>query len=374
MATHSEAVLAIDDLLVPRQAPCVSIYMPTNRASKTREAQLAFRALVKSVGRELHRDKAHDSSEVEILARLEALDTARFWSARKRGLAVFASIEHLSCHRLDFPVPEIVRVAKNYCVLPLLRHRAKCSDYAVLVLSRGKVSLFEGQGESLSEVKIPDLPQSIADVVPSDDLDTSRVHFHSSGRTDRAPIYHSPGDETSDCDENLKRFMRAVDSHIFKRLGNSGVPLIIASRPREMAVYRRESRVPTIAVEGITCDPKTMPKSEVSGLAEAILNRAEAKRAAAVAERLEVARAMGKASNDLDEILGHSGDGRVETLLVGDVTDVSVVRTTDQGVIEHANRVEKAAREVLSHGGEIVFAAPDSTAIKSAGVAAIYRY
>ena len=154
------------ELLADHQPPCVSIYMPANRAHppadedpiKFRdhidEAQtVAAEELRPQAGRAGHREAAG----VRVQPRL--LD-----GRTRDGLAFFASTDYVQAVDLQQNVGDLVVVGDSFHVKPLIRVLQSGDRYQVLCLSEKNVTMYEGSRYGLRPLELRNVPTNVYQV------------------------------------------------------------------------------------------------------------------------------------------------------------------------------------------------------------------
>jgi Bacterial archaeo-eukaryotic release factor family 3 len=135
------------------------------------------------------------------------------------------------------PVDRHVHVADVPYVLPLLPVRRSGDRYAVLCLSEGRVRFYEGDGDGLESVAVPELPSDVDGIV-----------------WDETPA----GDHA----EQIRRFVRRVDYAVVAHLGTAEpLPLVVVGGSALNERYAASSHYPWVVAltesgaEADACSP-----------------------------------------------------------------------------------------------------------------------
>lgn len=155
--------------------PCVSIYMPTHRASKAaRQDPIRFKNLLHESERLLVTGGLRATDARALLAEgRNLLRDSLFWGNQGDGLAVFFSARMHRRHVLPVSFEEFVVVSDRYHVKPLLSPFAEDGRFYLLALSKNGVRLMQGTRFGVRELDLPEVPGSLAEALRYDDPEKS---------------------------------------------------------------------------------------------------------------------------------------------------------------------------------------------------------
>ena len=121
------------ELLVDREAPCLSLYQPTHRSHPVNQQDpIRFRNLVKTLEDSL-RLKHPTHEQRQLLARFHHLaEDGGFWRHTYDGLAIFGGTSFFRVFKLQRPVDELAIVANTFHTKPLVRIVQSADRYQVL--------------------------------------------------------------------------------------------------------------------------------------------------------------------------------------------------------------------------------------------------
>jgi hypothetical protein len=374
------------ELLTDEHPPCVSLYQPTHRTlPDKRQDPIRYKNLLRelqgSLGeRYAARDVRAISAPFEELARDEA-----FWLRRTEGLAILASVTRFEVFNLQRAVPERVVVADSFHVKPLLRIVQSADRYHVLALSREDVKLYEGNRDVLDEVELNDLPTTIAAAL-GEELTEPYQGFHGVGPYHAAGgavgIRHGRGQKKDEVDLDRERFFRVVDRGISAHYSRpTGLPLILAGLPENVAGFRAIAHNTAIVDAAIELDPGALSLDELREHAWRAIEPTYLERLEDLSERYRLNRSRGLGAEDPDAIAEAAVIGRVRTLLV-DATRLLPGRIDMRtGKITQARLGDPRTDDVLDDLAEAVvrmkgeaIVVPTQRMPSTTGVAAIFRF
>ncbi len=296
--------------------PCISIYLPTHRGSgePTREDEVRFKNLVKAARRQLARVERLSPVNLRLIAGLETLASEQlFWKHQSEGLAVFYSPSVQKTWRLPVVFEESVSVDKAFHVGPLLQFLALDLTYYLLALSQNQVRLFKGSRHKLQQVRLGELPTSVADTVWY-----KQTERELQNRNAGAGSVHGQGEDTRAPNPDLWEFLRRVDAVIKSYLRESQAPLVVYASSPTLDYYRKISSYRYLFQESLEGNPDNMAAERLHQVAWPVVERLAYQ---PIEEAVQLFRRLAAAnpervSVDLPEILQAARSGRIQTMLV----------------------------------------------------------
>jgi hypothetical protein len=369
------------ELLVDREAPCLSLYQPTHRSHPDNQQDpIRFRNLVKTLEDSL-RLKHPTHEQRQLLARFHHLaDDGGFWRHTVDGLAIFGGANFFRVFKLQRTVGELAIVANTFHTKPLVRIVQSADRYQVLALSRKAFRLFEGNRDVLDEVHPSQaVSQSITDALKSA---PAEAHQGVVSQGAAGSVHHGSRSKKDVIDSDTERFFRAVDRAILEHHSKpSGLTLILGALTEHQTPFREISHNPHLLPQGIEINPDAL---SVEALRERAWHVVEPIYLAALAKLVdEFGQAQSKwlGTDDLTSIGDAAAAGRVATLLVEANHQVPgrIDRVTGRLVYDDLahpgvdDLLDDLAEIVLKKGGNVVVVPADRMPTKS-GAAAIYRF
>jgi hypothetical protein len=383
--------LSRDDLhllIAQPTSPCVSLFLPIERADPARQQNLIRlenllrQAEERLIARDLQAAAAND-----ILApAYQLIEDRAFWIPQAAGLALFAAADLFRVYRLPLAFEELVVVDARAYITPLLPLLSGDGQFYVLTLGLGGVHLFQGTQYDLRLVTLHGAPTSLQDALKYDEF-AKQPQFHSGvpGRSgERGAIFHGQGgrDGTAVKQEAL-RYFQQVEHAVRHTLHDASAPLLLAGISYLLPIYRAANRYPHLLAQDIAINPDDLRPEELHAQAWAsIAPRFDQARAAAV-DRYQMVRgtAPALATSYQRTIIPAAYDGRVDTLLLasgqrqwGSFDPASgALALYEQAGPRDTELFNLAAIQTIRHGGTVYTIAqqhmPDP-----APLAAILRY
>jgi len=361
-------------LLADRPAPCVSIYMATDRSyPANKQGPIRYANAVRTVEEEIGRNYP-DRDVRTIRERFHALiDDQYFWTHRFDGLAVFGAGNLFEIFDLRRKPADATVVADTFHVKPLLRETQSADRFQVLCLQREKVWLLAGNRYGVEVLDLRGVPGTVREALGDEIVIGGKAvgaHGPGTGGThpapDRPTVPHGHAAEGRDADRDTLRFFEAVDKAVWEKHSRpSGLPLILAALPEHQSLFRRLSKNPQLLQNGIGGNPAALSRQDSSAAAWAALQPFYLNRVARFADDFQVARSRGQGSDDLKAIAAAACGGRVGILLLD----------ADQRVPGPggSDALDDLAESVLRTKGTVVVVPAERMPTRS-GAAATYRY
>nr|WP_217523290.1 hypothetical protein [Pleurocapsa sp. PCC 7327] len=303
-----------------RSLPCVSIFMLTHRMDpQTQQNPIRFKNLLRQAEEKLTDSGLRGQDAKDFLEPAQELDDYQFWQYRSDELAIFVCADRLLYYGLPLNFPERVVVGDRFYLKPLLPLLTGDGQFYILALSQNQVRLFQGTRYSVDEVKLEDLPTSIAEALKYDDPEKS-LQFHTGtsggGNGDRAAMFHGHGAGDEAQKDNLLRYFRRVNQGLQELLKNRRSPLILASVDYLLPIYQQANTYPHLLDVGITGNPEERKAEELHAQAWEIVQPYFEQEQQKASDRYQALIGTGQTASTIQEVVPATYYQRVETLFV----------------------------------------------------------
>ncbi len=373
-----------DELLSPREAPCLSLYQPTSRRPpENLQDPIRFRNLVRTMETSLQ--ESYSAKDVRgLLKPFRVLaDDHDFWSTTHEGLAVLGAPGFFRVYRLERPVEELANVADSFHTKPLMRIVQSADRYQVLGLDLQKIKLFEGNRDSLAEVDLATgVPRTMIAALGDEVSEPHQtVGSYGTGAGGTA-MHHGHGGRKDEVDIDAERFFRVVDRAVLKHHSRpTGLPLLLAALAEHQARFRGVSRNPFLLDRGLEIDPDALGIEELRERAWEAVEPQYLARLTALIEQFGTATANGLGGDSLARVAEAAVAGKIATLLIEADRQLPGRIDAASGTVEPDELSKVGVDDILDDLGEIVLRAGGQVVVVPAermptttGVAAIYRY
>jgi hypothetical protein len=375
----------LEELLEHASNPCISIYMPTHRASvETRQDPIRLKNLLRECELSLEARALRKSEIQELLDPIRDLvDDYDFWQHQSDGLAMFRSRHLFRKYRVALKLPELALVADRFHSKPMLSLLTADCRYVILALSQNEIRIFRASRDTITEVEPSGMPSNLAEAVGKRRADRSLQNHSASSAAGGAAsaVFHGHGGGGEEKKEALPAFLRQIDGGMRDLLGEERAPLILAAVDHLYPIYRQANSYSDLLDEWIPGNPEGLSAEELHRRTAPIAGRhfLEAQQRAA-ARFLELAHTH-RTSGRLDEILPAARQGRIESLFVAvgvqlwgsfdpSTNETAVV---DQPAPESQDLLNLAAASTYLARGA-VYALPPDQVPGNGPLAAVFRY
>ena len=383
--TFSPTIESLAELTATHHPPCLSLYQPTHRhGPENKQDVIRFRNLIKIMESSL-RAKYPEPETRHFLEPFEALGVDReFWNQARDGLAVLSGAGMFRVFRLRRPVAELAIVANSFHVKPLRRVLQYVGRYQMLGLSLNKIKLFEGDLDTLEEIKpARDVPQTIGDAL-GEELTQPHQTVASYGGVGGGvgPTRHGHGGKKDEMDNDTQRFFRAVDRAVLEHHSRpSGLPLLLAALPEHHHLFRSISHNPFLMENGLDLNPFALTTTELSERAWTIRKPQFQTWLTTLLDEYSKAQSCGLGSDELEAVVIGAAAGRVSKLMIASDREIAGRIVGKTGEYELTEMSETSTDDLLDDLGELVdkmggqvLVMPAEQVPGKTGLAATFRY
>lgn len=258
------------ELIKPREAPSISIYIPTHYEWHEKEQdKIRFKNHLQKIKSELE-NKNYDPSEIEeILAdAFDLLEDEKFWRHTSNGLAMFISPGKTFYYRLPIEFNEYSEVSYRFHIKPLLPLVSEAGRYFILALDLAETKLCHGSKYSISEIALPKkTPTSLDEAMKLDDPEKS-IQFHTGagGTTGNRPaVFHGQGTGSDEKIEKkqILRFFQMLNKGVMEKLAGEDAPLVLIGIEYLIPIYKEANSYSHLFNKAVDVDPQNLSPAEL---------------------------------------------------------------------------------------------------------------
>jgi Bacterial archaeo-eukaryotic release factor family 2 len=354
--------------LLTARGPFVSVYLDDSRDVSDPPAQMA------AVWRDLRKHLEHEGADAEVIAALEQVVLHGRPAVGHQGLAVIATPQGIALehHLKTPPTSTLLRISDYPYLLPLLDLGGPRAAYLLAAVDREGADLTVRHGAAVRTESI--------------EGDGYPVHKPASAG------WSGYSEQQHNADEAIRINARAVAARMVELADQTDVDVVFVSGPvpsRAEVVAELPKRVAERVVElAAGSQGHRAREHEVAGPIEEEFQRRQAAEGAELADRVFAQKGRGSEllAEGLPQVCAALRAGSVETLVIGDLADATVVlgdgRTTVAPDAETLSELGEAPRTVARADEALPFAALSVDAAVAHlphldvtdGVAALLRY
>ncbi|RVU54492.1 hypothetical protein [Anaerosphaera multitolerans] len=366
-----------NDILFEKDEVCISIYQPTHRHKEgNQQDKIMFKNQIQKAERSL--EQKFSKREVEkILEPLYKLEQDYdFWNNTKDGLAILLNRNKCVIYNLYRYIKEFTVVSDSFHIKPLIRVFQSTDKYYVLGLNRQIFKLYYGDRYGLRELSFSeDTPIKITDVL-GDQYTSPSISVSGSG------AMFGTGSRKDEIAKDIEKYLRYIDKFVWENYSKPfKAPLVLVALKEYQGEFRKLSANKYLVEEGIFKDFEALELEEIRKESWKIIEKMYLDRTAELVELYNNAKAKDLGSEDLEDVIKKSLEGRVDTVLLESDKIIPGKINKETGEIEDkplddvetGDLLDAIGTLVLGTKGEVVML-PKERMPTETGVAAIYRY
>jgi len=379
----------LSELLEASGKWCVSLFMPAHKVGREQQQDpIRLGNMVKQAQEKLA-DFGIRRPEVQELMRpaedlLEGQED--FWQHQSDGLAIFLSEGFYKSLRLPMQFDELVVIANNFHLKPLLPLFSHDGKFYILAISADEIRLFLGTKDTIDQIDLKDVPASMQEALWMDDPEKF-TGFHtgtsSPAQGERQAMFHGHGGKPAEDKTNLLRYFQYVDAGLNNLLEEKDIPMVLAGVEYLQPIYQEANTFQGLLEGGIHGNPEEMNEKELHEAAWKLVAPIFEKAQKMDQDRFEQFHGQQNelASGDLKTVVKAAHYGKVETLFVplgvqkwGSFDpQQNVVVVDSKQKPENEDLLDYAAMQTILNSGQVYAVRPEQVP-GTGDLAAIMRY
>jgi|SRR5579859_5893495 len=379
------SLVELKELVARETSPCVSIYMPIERARfKPQQGTARLHHFLKQAeGQLVETGMSHPDAQDVLAPGRALLDDHDFWQQPREGIALFLSpgfFRYFDDNSLAIEFSEMLTVADYFQIKPLLPLLTDNGHFYILVLNQDHIALLQctrGTSRAIHQQDMTlDIHEALGEVMSATERQGRPMDV--GDRHEKFGAY----DPSYQQKDRVLHYFRVVDNVIHKVLADGQAPLILAGMEYQHAIYRDANTYPHLLDQGIKHNVVNLPLEQLHQMAWEIVEPIFRQAREQALERYSQNVKNGQTSHQLAAILEAAHGGRVDTLFIEEGnqqfgkfdTNMMYLQQSKEQYPGSGDLIDEAAAQTILHGGTVyVFpaaAVPDLPAIP----AAILRY
>ncbi len=364
--------------------PCISIFMPTNRAGKDvlgEKDRIQLKSLWKKATEKLETKNIDAKKIKEFNASIEeVLKDHDFWRHQQGGLVIFVANDFFKKIVAPIDFEPQAFVSDQFYVKPLLRLLGSNNEFYLLALQIENVRFFKADQHSINEIEIDELtPSRLEERVGFDYEARTRMRQKLSGGK---AIMQGDDAANKDRKNEILRYFNAVDAGLQTFLHDEKIPLVVECQDYLFPIYKEANSYQYLYPEVMSGNPQDFEnifklRESASQLLEPYFNKEQKDKMVQYEELVPE-----RKSADIQEILPAIFEGRVDTLFLIENEDiwgnynenmasVEVDKTRNSG---NRSLLNLAAVKTISQNGSVYLLKSEEMPVRNSEIVAIFRY
>lgn len=350
-----------------KDGPCLSLVVPTFRSKPdSLQNQIVLKNAIKQAKETLEGSKFSADADV-LIKKLDDLQDQINFQETLDGLGLYVSLHLARIAHFPFPVRQKVVIGNDFetrDIVYAINHRIK---YYVLALSGSISRLYQGEGESLTEIRDKNFP-----------LEFEEQHQHQP----TSKPYNL--DKSAIVQEREKQYFRKIDELLDAYLKEERLPVLLVGVEKFLGYYREVAKNADAITNTINGNFENKPLKMLSSLAWEEIQKYKAWERDKLIARLDEAVGHDLCVWGIEEVWENASNGKGSTLVVekdymmpGYIQDELFYINLDgrEEVLQKkiADAVDNVIEIVLSQNGKVVFV-EDGKLEKFDRIALLLRY
>lgn len=366
--------------------PCVSIFIPTERAGKdvlNEKDKIHLKSQWKKASGKL-KDMGLPADKIDKIGKPidDLLADKSFWRFQSDGLALFLADGFFRKFTLPVYFEAYTFVSDHFYLKPLIPMFSGDSRFYLLELQRDKVRLYEGDVYSIGEVEVDDLTPSRLEERVGYDYEEKHSQHETQSERMGTTVRQGFGGEQGDTRNEYLRFFRAVDKGLHEILKEEKVPLVVAAQENMFAIYQEANTYNHLYSKSLPGNPQDYENMLAmhSAAVELLKPHLDKKKDEKVKQFQDFN--PKRTSTSVSEIIPAIYEGKVDTLFLQNREDIwgnynepmSSVQIDDKEDNSNISLMNLAAIKVIEQGGQVYLIDDQFMPDKSSKMNAVFRY
>tara|TARA_B100000929_G_C15471317_1_gene407965 strand:+ start:296 stop:1444 length:1149 start_codon:yes stop_codon:yes gene_type:complete len=369
-----------------KNKPCVSIFIPTQRAGKEvleEKNKKHLHSEWTQVKKKL-KDKNVSEETIEKMGEpiQELIDNRDFWRHQSDGLAIFASQDYFKKYTLPVNFEAYHYISEEFYVKPLVPAMNGDGKFNILAIQLEDVKFYEASKYSIMPVDVDELTPSRLEERVGFDYKEKALQFRSQGEGGEKTQFHGHGGSERDVQVEIKQFFRAVDQGLKDHLTNEKLPLVVYCQDYLFPIYKDANTYNHLVDKVIPGNPND---SDMMGIHQKALEVAEPFLNEDRDKKITKYNELSKTENTtsaVSDIIAAVYQGKVDTLFIenraeewGSYDEDSMeVKFSDNQENGNISLLNLAAKKTIEMGGKVYLVEHEFMPQKKSKMNALLRF
>lgn len=343
----------LEELMDSQKGPCVSIYIPGLQSGDDhKKTKIEFKNSVTSVEDKLNAWGYERGEKEEFLKPLhELLNKDDFWFQQRDGVAVFLSPDFFAYYRLPISFKQIDKVAEHFYIVPIANYVQDDEKFYILALSQNKTKFYGATKQDIEEIELEDTPTSLEEELKYDDFEAS-LQYSAKGPTPQGGkgevVYHGHGEPKASEENQILRFFQSVNDGVMDKISETSHPLVLGGVEYLHAIYKEANKYPHLIEGGIEGNLDQYKKKEIHQEAWENAKEYFKREQKEDKEKYFNLKNTDQISSNITDIIPGAFYARIETLFVGEGSQVIGVFNKDTGEVSFPEDASQQGEDLLN--------------------------
>lgn len=303
-------------------------------------------------------------------------EDAPFWRSIPQSVVFYVTPEEVYYYRLSVPISDGVVLSKQPYVLPLIANFQYVSYYHLLCLSHDHFKLFNGRGNVLQEIELPEDAPDNNDKALGEELTGGELNvadYNGGGQG----MFHGHNEKSNEVQIDQFNYFRIVDKYVYDNFTKpTKLPLVLFALPENIADFEKITKNPHFDETRVEASPAQLTNAQIQEKADEVVGKIIDRRYKALVEKFNETSPEYRLETQYADLAMASVQGQIDTLLLEDHYQVN--GTIDENGQYHEGSevnayVNQLVINVLNTNGK-VYVLEKASMPSNTGIAAILRF
>ncbi|PRY83934.1 hypothetical protein [Alkalibacterium olivapovliticus] len=370
-----------DELLKEHEVVVSLSLNSESNAVETEANQIQFQNLLKEAKLKLS-EQYDDKYASKLLDKVKSLvDHSDFWREMTQSAVFYVTPEEAYYYRLSVPIHTGTVVSNKPYVLPLIANFQYVSYYHLLALNHDKFSIYNGRGNKVQPVDLPEeapdtLTKALGEELTGGELN---VDSYNGGEVSGgAPgAFHGHNEKSNEVQIDQENYFRVVDKYVFEHFSKpTKLPLVLFALKENIADFDKLSKNEYLDETRVEASPSQLSFNQIQDQTQEVVDQIANRRYKNLVEKFNETTPEFRLEAQYHDLAMASIQGKVEVLLIED--DYQVNGTIDENGQYHEGTetnvyVNQLVHNIMKTNGK-VYVLDKASMPSDTGIAAILRY
>lgn len=370
-----------DELLEDHEVVVSLSLNSESNAVETEANQIQFQNLLKEA--KLKLNELYDEKQAgKFLEKVKSLvDHTDFWREMTESAVFYVTPDEAYYYRLSVPIHTGTVVSDKPYVLPLIANFQYVSYYHLLALNHDKFSIYNGRGNKVQSIDLPEeapdtLTKALGDELTGGELN---VDSYNGGEVSggASGAFHGHNEKSNEVQIDQENYFRVVDKYVYEHFSKpTELPLVLFALKENIADFDKLSKNEYLDETRVEASPSQLSFNQIQEQTQEVVDQIAHRRYKNLVDKFNETTPEFRLEAQYDDLAMASIQGKIEVLLIED--DYQVNGTIDEnGQYQEGTEtnlyVNQLVHNIMKTNGK-VYVLDKASMPSDTGIAAILRY